>query len=125
MARTPNRCAREDMKRREIEFKSQFAVLLSKGECQFTEMVLKRGGVEGGPDNRHRMADQWLFVVSGKGVAIVNGRRHLLRKWSMLLIEKGDAHEIRNTGTTPLRTLNTYSPPAYTRDGDVLPAGMP
>lgn len=32
--------------------------------------------------------------------AIVNGRRITLREGSVLLIEKGDAHEIRNTGRT-------------------------
>jgi oxalate decarboxylase/phosphoglucose isomerase-like protein (cupin superfamily) len=39
------------------------------------------------------------------------------------LIEHGDAHEIRNTGRGPLRTLNLYSPPAYRADGRELPAG--
>ena len=44
---------------------------------------------------------------------------------SLLLIERGEAHEIRNTGRTPLKTVNFYSPPAYTRDGDERPAGRP
>jgi oxalate decarboxylase/phosphoglucose isomerase-like protein (cupin superfamily) len=42
-----------------------------------------------------------------------------------VLIERGDTHEIRNTGRTPLRTLNFYVPPAYTSDGDELPVGKP
>jgi hypothetical protein len=32
-------------------------------------------------------------------------------------------HEIRNTGSQPLRTLNVYVPPAYTAEGDERPAG--
>ena len=59
-----------------------------------------------GPRNRHRGADQWLYVVSGTGVAVVNGDRAELREGTLLLIERGDAHEIRNTGTGPPRTLN-------------------
>lgn len=81
------------------------------------------GDCEGGPDNRHRGADQWLFVVSGRGVAIVNGRRVALRAGSILLIEKGDLHEIRNTGRTMMKTVNVYVPPAYRSDGEELPRG--
>ena len=56
-------------------------------------------------------------------MAIVNRRRTNLRAGSLVLIERGDRHEIRNTGRTPLRTLNIYVPPAYTKDGDELPRG--
>ena len=86
-------------------------------------MTLPAGGTEGGPDNRHRGADQWLFVESGAGIAIVNGKRFGLRAGSLLLIERGDRHEIRNTGRTPLKTLNVYVPPAYTKSGDEVPPG--
>jgi hypothetical protein len=40
-----------------------------------------------------------------------------------MVIEHGDRHEIRNDGRAPLRTLNLYVPPAYTPDGEELPAG--
>ena len=86
-------------------------------------MTLAPGDSEGGPDNRHRGADQWLFVQSGTGVAIVDRRHVRLRPGSILLIERGNRHEIRNTGRTPLRTLNVYLPPAYTKNGDELPRG--
>jgi mannose-6-phosphate isomerase-like protein (cupin superfamily) len=39
------------------------------------------------------------------------------------VIERGDTHEVKSTGTTPLRTLNIYVPPAYTPGGDELPRG--
>jgi mannose-6-phosphate isomerase-like protein (cupin superfamily) len=93
--------------------------------AQAAEMVLAPGGREGGGQNRHRGADQWLFVVRGRGMARVNGRRHAIRDGSLLLIERGDEHEIRNTGRRPLRTLNIYLPPAYRKDGDELPRGRP
>ena len=38
-------------------------------------------------------------------------------------MQRGDTHEIRNTGTGPLKTLNVYVPPAYTEDGQELRAG--
>ena len=43
-----------------------------------------------------RGADQWLFVLSGNGEAIVNGKR---------------------------RTLNFYVPPVYKTNGDPPPRG--
>jgi mannose-6-phosphate isomerase-like protein (cupin superfamily) len=88
-------------------------------------MVLAPGDCEGGPDNAHRATDQWLFVVSGTGLAIVDGARRRLRAGSLLVIERGERHEIRNTGRTPLRTLNVYAPPAYDAEGEPLPAGRP
>jgi oxalate decarboxylase/phosphoglucose isomerase-like protein (cupin superfamily) len=47
--------------------------------------------------------------------------RIALRAGTLLLIEHGDQHEICNNGREPLRTLNFYVPPAYTKSGDELP----
>ena len=97
--------------------------MLGDEHSQAAQMTLGPGETEGGPDNRHRGADQWLYVLSGTGVAVVNGERVELREGTLVLIERGDRHEIRNTGDTPLKTLNVYVPPAYTDEGEELPAG--
>ena len=86
-------------------------------------MVLAPGASEGSTGNRHRGADQWLYVIEGKGAAIVNRRRIPIVAGTLLLIERGDRHEIRNTGRRLLKTLNFYVPPAYAKDGSELPAG--
>ncbi|MBI3897028.1 MAG: cupin domain-containing protein [Gammaproteobacteria bacterium] len=86
-------------------------------------MVLPPGDADDDPDNRHRGSDQWLYVVAGTGTALVNGRRLPLAAGTLLLIERGDRHQILNTGRTPLKTLNIYVPPAYTKSGDELPRG--
>jgi mannose-6-phosphate isomerase-like protein (cupin superfamily) len=111
------------MKQAHLRFGDGFRVSIGNRRSQAASMTLAPGDSEGGPDNRHRGADQWLFVQSGTGVAIVDRRRVKLRTGSIVLIERGDRHEIRNTGRTPLRTLNIYVPPAYTRSGDELPRG--
>ena len=108
---------------RHLQFGLGFCVLLGDGHAQAAEMTLAPGQTEGGPDNRHRGADQWLDVVGGTGEAVVNGEPVALRAGTLLLIQRGETHEIRNTGTGPLRTLNVYVPPAYTAEGDELPAG--
>jgi mannose-6-phosphate isomerase-like protein (cupin superfamily) len=106
-----------------LRFGKGFSVALSNKRAQVATMVIAPGDCEGGPDNRHRGADQWLFVLSGRGTATVGRQTHSLRANSVLLIEKGTTHEIRNTGRTPLKTLNVYVPPAYTKSGDELPRG--
>ena len=111
------------MKRTHLRLGRGFRVALGNRRSQVAEMVLPPGAAEGGRDNRHRGADQWLYVVSGTGSARVNGRHVPLRAGTLLLIEHGDEHEVKNTGRGLLRTLNVYVPPAYTRSGDELPRG--
>ncbi len=111
------------MKRKHLRFGKGFRVAIGNRRSQAAEMVLGPGDCEGGPDNRHRGADQWLYVLSGTGTATVNGKRHALRAGSLVLIERCDTHEIRNAGRTALKTLNFYVPPAYTAGGDELPRG--
>ncbi|HVW63988.1 MAG TPA: cupin domain-containing protein [Nitrosospira sp.] len=111
------------MKLKNLQFGSGFHVVLGNADSQAAEMVLPPGNAEGSPENRHSGADQWLYVVSGTGMATVNGERHHLAEGSLILIERGDRHEIRNIGKDPLRTLNFYVPPAYTASGEELPGG--
>ena len=113
------------MQHRRLRFGRGFRVLFDRRSVQAAQMVIAPGGSEGGPDNRHRGTEQWLYVVAGTGMAIVEGTRRALGAGSLLLIERGEAHEVRNTGCTPLRTVNFYSPPAYTPDGDERPARRP
>ncbi len=111
------------MQHKHLQFGRGFRVLLGDDHSQAAQMTLGPGEIEGGPDNRHRGADQWLYVVSGEGEAIVEGERVALREGALVLIQRGETHEIRNTGREPLKTLNIYVPPGYTAEGDELPAG--
>jgi mannose-6-phosphate isomerase-like protein (cupin superfamily) len=111
------------MKRASVTYQTGFHVLAGDAYSQAASMVIAPGGREGSADNRHRGADQWLYVESGTGEAGINGHTYPLEAGTLILIQRGDAHEIRNTGRTPLKTLNFYVPPAYTADGDELPAG--
>src|SRR5512132_1747469 len=122
---TPIASDTTSMKRKTLRFGKGFNVVLGNRQAQAAQMVLEPGKAEGHAGNRHGGADQWLFVVSGNGVATINRRRFPLRPSTLLLIEHGDRHEIRNTGRQPLKTLNIYVPPAYTANGDELPAGEP
>lgn len=109
------------MKHASVTYAQGFHVLIGDARSQAASMVIEAGGREGGPDNRHHGADQWLYVESGHGEARINGHKYPLEAGSLVLIQRGDRHEIVNTGRSTLRTLNIYVPPAYTYDGDELP----
>ena len=83
-------------------------------------MTLRPGqNTSDGPVNEHPRCEQWLFVVSGAGRAVVGKSRVPLKANSLLVIEQGEPHQITNTGRSPLVTLNLYAPPAYTKSGDL------
>jgi mannose-6-phosphate isomerase-like protein (cupin superfamily) len=113
------------MKSDVVSFRPGFRVSIGNASSQGAVMVLARGGREGGADNRHSGADQWLVVLEGTGSATINGRKVALRPGRIVLIEAGDRHEIRNTGRGLLKTVSIYLPPAYRSDGTELPPGRP
>ncbi|MCY7355345.1 MAG: cupin domain-containing protein [Lysobacter sp.] len=111
------------MHSKSLRFGEGFRVAFAVRKAQAAEMVIAPGDSEGDADNRHRGADQWLYVVAGTGVAIVEGKRVVLKAGKLLVIERGERHEVRNTGRTLLKTLNFYLPPAFDNDGDPVGPG--
>jgi mannose-6-phosphate isomerase-like protein (cupin superfamily) len=113
------------MKHETLKFRKGFRVGPGNGRSQCAVMVLAPGGTEGDSENRHRGADQWLFVISGTGKAVINDRAVPLRAGACVLIERSDRHKIENTGRSLLKTISVYVPPAYDKDGEELPRGRP
>jgi mannose-6-phosphate isomerase-like protein (cupin superfamily) len=111
------------MHKKTLRFGHGFRIAAEVRKAQAAEMVLAPGEAEGSATNYHRGADQWLFVVAGKGVARVGNKRIALSVGVLLVIEKRERHEIRNTGRVLLKTLNFYYPPAFTRGGNAKGPG--
>src|SRR6266542_6790568 len=59
------------MQHKHLQFGHGFKGVLGDEHSQAAQMTLAPGETEGGPDNWHRGADQWLFVVSGTGEAVL------------------------------------------------------
>jgi mannose-6-phosphate isomerase-like protein (cupin superfamily) len=112
------------MKSDQLSFRPGFRLSASNAKSQAAVTVLAVGGKEGGSHNLHKSADQWLYVVEGSGVAITNGHRARLKAGTIVLIEAGDRHEIRNTGRTLLKTVSVYVRPAYRDQENELLAGQ-
>jgi mannose-6-phosphate isomerase-like protein (cupin superfamily) len=101
-----------------------FEPLHATGTSQAAMMTLAPGESSSEDSgNEHAWAEQWLYVVSGQGVARAGRQRVELAVGMLILIEKGEPHQIENTGKTPLVTLNIYAPPGYDDDGDPLYGG--
>ena len=104
-----------------LEGKGMFRVVMESGSVQGAVMVLGVGKSSSDvPEDEHPKAEQWVYVVSGSGVAKGRkGRGIQLSAGSMLYIAKNEAHQIKNTGWRKLVTVNFYAPPAYTKSGEV------
>jgi mannose-6-phosphate isomerase-like protein (cupin superfamily) len=99
---------------------SHFKVIAEGSSSQAAMMTLKPGQSSSEqPENEHPKAEQWVCIISGIGIARTKSRAIRVKQGSLVLIEKGEPHQIKNTGKMPLVTLNFYSPPAYTTEGEV------
>jgi mannose-6-phosphate isomerase-like protein (cupin superfamily) len=97
----------------------KFAVLHRTRSSQAATMTLAPGGESSeSSSNEHAWAEQWLYVVSGRGSARLGRRTVKLEPGTLLLIEKREPHVIRAAPRSRLVTVNIYVPPAYGADGE-------
>jgi len=108
------------------KFINKFKPIVSTRRAQGATMNLRPGDVsDEEPSNEHPRCEQWLFVVAGSGRAMIGKSHRALRqvklfKDSFLIIERGEFHQIKNTGRKVLRTINIYIPPAYDSQAEPL-----
>jgi mannose-6-phosphate isomerase-like protein (cupin superfamily) len=101
--------------------RGDFEVLHATASSQAAMMTLAPGeSTSESAGNEHAWAEQWMYIVQGEGRAKTKGKQVALAPGSLLLIEKGEPHQITNTGNAPLVTLNVYAPPAYDKQGEPL-----
>ncbi len=65
------------------------------------------------PLHRHDLAEQVLFVFSGRGRAMIAGEEIEAHPGTTVHVPKGIEHSITNTGGEPLSFLETTSPPGF------------
>jgi len=59
----------------------------------------------------HAAVDETLIVVSGAGVAELEGQPSALRPGSVVHVSHGTAHNVHNPGTVPLRLYAVHAAP--------------
>ncbi len=62
-------------------------------------------------EHSHADAMEAMYCLSGSGTATVGDQEYPLDPDTMIAAAPGEAHCIRNTGSTPLRVLCIFSPP--------------
>src|SRR5512133_3123001 len=90
-------------------------VLYTAKNCQLVVMALKPNeeiGME-----VHQL-DQFFRVEEGTGEAILDGVHTAIKSGFAVLVPAGAKHNIRNTGSVPLKLYTLYAPPNH-RDGVV------
>ena len=102
------------MHRTHLDFDRFFDVVAETEDAQAAEMTLAPGQSTGGPENYHADSDQWLFVHSGSGRAVVDGTEYALSTGDLVCIEAGERHEI-GAGDGGIETVNLYVPPRTDR----------
>ena len=62
------------------------------------------------PPNKHPVAQEMFFVLSGEGIAHCDGKALALRRGDSLLLPAGTEHLIENTGERRLYCLTFMTP---------------
>ena len=63
-------------------------------------------------EEAHKNIDEILFVVKGKGLVTLNGRKEQIRRHDAVFVASGDNHNLKNVGRKDLKLLCVCSPPS-------------
>jgi len=65
-------------------------------------------------EETHDDVDQFFRFEKGKGAVVIDGKRHLVKDGSGVIVPSGTKHNVVNTSKTKLLKLYTiYSPPEH------------
>lgn len=103
----------ESMTRRNRDFRR---VVYTGRNLQLVLMNLPPGGEIG--EETHPETDQFFRIETGKGEIVINGVVTKLGAGSAALVPAGARHNVKNTGSQPLRLYTLYAPPQH-KDGTV------
>ncbi|KAB7894979.1 cupin domain-containing protein [Rouxiella sp. S1S-2] len=89
-----------------------FAILFDKHQDDiehiFVIEIFKVGGAT--PPNEHAHAHEFFYVLAGEGVALCGDKEVPLSQGKALLLNPGNEHVVRNTGSSKLYTLTVMTP---------------
>jgi mannose-6-phosphate isomerase-like protein (cupin superfamily) len=89
-------------------------VLYTGKHLQLVLMTLQPGQEIG--SEVHDGIDQFFRFEAGEGVVDIDGVENRVEDGSGVIVPSGARHNVRNTGTVPLKLYTLYGPPEH-RDG--------
>ena len=91
-------------------------VLYTGGHLQLVLMTLQPGDEIG--EEVHPDRDQFFRIEEGEGAIDIDGRENRVEDDFAVIVPAGSRHNVRNTGSRPLRLYTIYGPPEHV-DGTV------
>ena len=86
-------------------------VLFTGKKSQLVVMDIPPGGEIG--METHDNVEQTLFFLSGRGEAILDGKKHPIGGGSVVVVTPGTKHNFVNTGKEALKVYTLYAPPNH------------
>lgn len=86
-------------------------VLYTGHNLQLVLMTLKPGEEIG--EEVHEDRDQFFRFEKGSGVVIIDGKDNRVEEDFGVIVPQGARHNVRNTGSGPLRLYTIYGPPEH------------
>ena len=93
-------------------------VIYTGHHMQLVLMSITTGGEIG--EEVHEDTDQFFRIEEGEGEVTIDGRATKVKASSAVVVPAGAKHNIRNTGSAPLKLYTLYGPPHH-EDGTVHP----
>src|SRR5688572_29897672 len=106
----------DDIEDRTEENRDFRRVLYTGKHVQLVLMSLQPGEDIG--EETHTDVDQFFRVEKGEGEVLIDGRMTKIERDMAIIVPAGARHNIRNSGTTPLKLYTIYGPPNHA-DGTV------
>jgi mannose-6-phosphate isomerase-like protein (cupin superfamily) len=83
-------------------------VLFTGAKSQLVAMNIKPGEDIG--EETHHHVEQTLFLLSGEGKAVLEGKEQPYRAGDVVVVTPGTKHNFVNTGGEPLKIFTIYAP---------------
>jgi mannose-6-phosphate isomerase-like protein (cupin superfamily) len=101
----------DNIEQRTVENEEFRHVLYTGHNLQLVLMTLKPGEEIG--EEVHEDRDQFFRFETGSGVVIIDGRENRVEEDFGVIVPQGARHNVRNTGSEPLRLYTIYAPPEH------------
>ena len=102
---------------RQTEDNTDFRRVLYTGQhIQLVLMTLQAGEEIG--EEVHEDRDQFFRIEKGHGLITIDGVSHHVKDDDAVIVPQGARHNVKATGSTPLKLYTLYGPPEH-EDGTV------
>ena len=101
----------DNIEQRTVENQDFRRVLYTGGHLQLVVMTLQPGDEIG--EEVHEDRDQFFRIEQGSGSIDIDGVENKVADDFAVIVPAGARHNVRNTGSSPLRLYTIYGPPEH------------